>query len=391
MQRSRPLLPLFLALVIFLGLSVCPPFCRASLLRLAADAGFATADTQQKSSPDQLIKTLSSDDPVVRGESLRALEALPAGQVVPKIIDALQTADEELASRLVKVLVEHPAPGEVGPLIALAQKYNGLGSEVFAVLGPEGTHGLMAAAIKNCHSTVGDKSFPIWAGQTASLGGAQARTILRQEALAENPCIRQAALWGLAAQRADEPLSAEEMRDTAKIIVGRLADKNQDVVDTAKSLVTPDPERGRYNNDPMEEFVVQALLDFFHAQTTNPLRAKSLSILALYGDSSVQEMMNNLATDPDPEIKRIASSYSPPQYESDRAEHTESPPSGITSPEIAAQIDRLRKSQNPVDRVAAAKQMAKSNDVVYTAPLIELLKDPIHPCSRGCRRRARHP
>jgi HEAT repeat protein len=127
MDRSRPISALLLFSTLFLGCA-------------------ATVAAQKQTTPEQLIKSLSDPDSSIRGESLRGLEALPTDVVVPKVISALQTADKELANRLVKVLVEHPDPREIEPLLSLAQKYDGLGSEVFAVLGSDGTRALMAAS-----------------------------------------------------------------------------------------------------------------------------------------------------------------------------------------------------------------------------------------------------
>src|ERR1700736_6159933 len=154
-------------------------FPALSLLLSAVFVGSAgTVVAQKRPNPEQLIKTLSDPDPVARGEALRGLEALPTAVVVPEVIAALQSADKEAASRLVKALVEHPDASEFEPLFALAQKYDGLGSEVFAALSTDGTRALMAAAAKNCSANVGEIGFPQWAGETALLGGEPARAIL---------------------------------------------------------------------------------------------------------------------------------------------------------------------------------------------------------------------
>jgi HEAT repeat protein len=358
MDRSRPISALLLFSTLFLGYA-------------------ATVAAQKQTTPEQLIKTLSDPDPSIRGESLRGLEALPKDVVVPKVISALQTADNELANRLVKVLIEHPDPREIEPLLSLAQKYDGLGSEVFAVLGSDGTRALMAASAKNCAANVGEKSFRQWAGETAILGGAPARAILREQTQAENPCTRRAALWGLAIPPENEPKSHEEAQKNAQIIAGRLADKDKDVAGTAEILLTPAEGYNRYGGKPIEEFAVDALLKFFREQTDNSLRAYALTILAMYNEPSVQELMASLAADPDSAIQQMAANYAPPEIEEDDHVHfTRSPDSGITPPEKAAEIERLSKSTNTLDRVAAAKQMGGSGDVDYTAGLIELLKDP---------------
>jgi HEAT repeat protein len=358
MDRSRPTSALLLFSVLFLGCA-------------------STVGAQEQASPDQLLRSLADPDPSIRGEALRGLEALSTEVVVPKVIVALQTADQELASRLVKVLVEHPDAREIEPLISLAKKYDGLGGEVFSVLGSDGTRALMAAAAKNCDANVGEKSFLQWTGETATLGGAPARAILRVNVQAENPCTRRAALWGLAIPPENEPNSQQEAKKNAQIIAGRLADKDKDVAGTAETLLKPAEGYSRYGGKPVEEFAVDALLEFFHAQTDRSLRTYALGILAQYGDPAVQELMTSLPADPDPGIQQIAANYAPPQIEEDDHVHfTRSPDSGITPPEKAAEIERLSKSPNTLDRVAAAKQMGGSGDVDYTAGLIELLKDP---------------
>jgi HEAT repeat protein len=357
MDRSRPLSALLLSLAVFLGCAV-------------------TVGAQQQATPEQLINGLSDPDPIIRGESLRGMEALPTDVVVPKVIVALQTADKDVAIRLVKVLVEHPHPSEIEPLLALAKKYGGFGSEVFAVLGPDGTRALMAAAAKNCDTDVGEKSFLNWSGETASLGGAQARAILREQTQAENPCTRQAALWGLAVLPAFDSSYSQEMQQSVEAIVARLADKNEKVVSTAEQILKPETSSSRYRREALEDYAVQPLLKFFQAQTDAALRFRALNLLALYGDSSVQELMTSLADDPNTDIKKIATSYAPPQEEEDRIHYSEAPQSGITSPEKSAEIKRLHHSTKTLDRVAAANQMGASGDVLYTAGLIELLKDP---------------
>jgi len=352
-------------------------FPALSVLLFSAILGStATVVAQKQANPDQLIKALSDPDPAARGEALRGLEALPTALVIPRAIAALQTADKEVASRLVKVLVEHPDPSEFEPLFALAQKYDGLGSEVFAVLGSDGTRALMAAAAKNCAANVGEKSFPQWAGETAVLGGTAARAVLREQIQAENPCTRQAVLWGLAAALASEPNSPDEMDNIAQTIAGRLADKDKDVVSVAETILKPQEGGGQYGRKPIEEFAVGALLKFFTVQKTNTARVTALGVLALYDHPDVGELMTRLAADSNPEIRKIAKNYNPPQIEDDHVHYTQSPESGITPPEKAAEIERLSHSDNTLDRIAAAKQMGSSGDVDYTAVLIQLLKDP---------------
>jgi HEAT repeat protein len=357
MARSRPISSLLLLSGTFLT-------CAATLV------------AQKEASPEQLIRSLADPDPSIRGESLRSLEALPTDVVVPKVIIALQTADKEAASRLVKVLVEHPDVREIEPLLSLARKYDGLGSEVFAVLGSEGTRALMVAAAKNCDANIGEKSFLQWAGETASLGGAPARAILREKTQAENPCTRRAALWGLAVPPENEPNFQKEEQKNAEIIAERLEDNHKDVAGTAEMLLKPAEGYSRYGGKPIEEFAVDALRKFFRVQTDNSLRAYALAILAMYDDPSVQELMTSLAADPDPAIQQIAANYAPPQIEDDHVHYTRSPDSGVTPPEKAAEIELLSKSKNTPDRIAAAKRMGGSGDVDYTAGLIELLKDP---------------
>jgi hypothetical protein len=108
---------------------------------------------------ESLIQNLSDADPAVRGEALRGLESLPTQVVVRKSIEALRTADRDVAKRLVNVLTKHPDSTEVEPLIELAKKYDGLGTEVFAGLGPAGARGLMSATVRNCDAKVGNASF----------------------------------------------------------------------------------------------------------------------------------------------------------------------------------------------------------------------------------------
>lgn len=272
-----------------------------------------------------------------------------------------------------KVLVEHPDAREIEPLSALARKYDGLGSEVFAVLGSDGTRALMVASAKNCTANVGEKSFLQWAGETATLGGAPARAILREQTQVENPCTRRAALWGLAMPPENEPQFQQEAQKNAEIIAGRLADKDKDVAGTAETLLKPAEGYSRYGGKPVEEFAVDALLKFFRAQTDNSLRAYALAILAMYNDPSVQELMTSLAADPDPAIQQIAANYVPPQpEEEDRIQYTQSPQSGITPPEKSAEIERLSKSTNTLDRVAAAKQMGGSGDASFSLPAASL-------------------
>src|SRR5258708_31654469 len=79
---------------------------------------------QVQQSPESLIQKLSNADPDVRGEALRALQAMPTSIVVPKILDALKTADHDSATRLVKVLGDHPDPSAIKPLIALAKQFD---------------------------------------------------------------------------------------------------------------------------------------------------------------------------------------------------------------------------------------------------------------------------
>jgi HEAT repeat protein len=335
---------------------------------------------QAQQSLEQPIQKLSNADPDVRGEALRALQAMPSSIVVPKILDALKTADHDSATRLVKVLVSHPDPSEIKPLIALAKKYDGLGSEVFAVLGVDGARGLLAAVPENCKTKVetefGTKEFFVWAGETASSGGQAARVVLKQQTKANDACVRLAALYGVAAINQEASGTDEDGNDSAKTIVSCLADSDPEVAQAAIELLKPQEGGGGRYRRWTEDFAAQNLIEFFKAQKVADIRERVLAVLAQYGDEPVQGFMNGLATDSDPHIVEIAKKYAPPVYEEDRVSYSDSPASGITPPEKVAEIERLRGSSDVADRVAAAEEMAKSGDVVYTAGLIELLKDP---------------
>lgn len=330
---------------------------------------------QAQQSPESLIQNLSNADPDVRGEALRALQATPSSIVVPKIIDALKTADHDSAMRLVKVLVNHPDPSEIKPLIALAEKFDGVGSEVFAVLGADGARGLLAAVPENCKTKVGTKEFFVWAGETASSGGQTAHVVLKQHTKANETCVRLAALYGVAAINQETPVTEEDLNDSARTIVSRLADSDSEVAQTAAELLKPEAGGRRYRQST-EDFAAQHLMDFFKTQKVAEVRERVLAVLAQYGDEPVQGFMDGLAADSDPHIVEIAKQYASPAYEEDRISYSDSPASGITPPEKAAEIERLRGSNEVADRVIAAEEMAKSGDVVYTAGLIELLKDP---------------
>jgi len=332
------------------------------------------AQTQQ--SPESLIQKLSNADPDVRGEALRALQAMPSSIVVPKILDALKTTDHDSATRLVKVLVNHPDPSEIKPLIALAKQFDGVGSEVFAVLGAGGARGLLAAVPENCKTKVGTKEFFVWAGETASSGGQTARAVLKQQTKANEACVRLAALYGVAKINQETPVTEEDLDDSARTIVSRLADSDPDVAQEAAGLLKPQDPGGRRYGQSTEDFAAQHLMECFKTQKVAEVRERVLAVLAQYGDEPVQGFMNGLAADSDPHVVEIAKQYAPPAYEEDRVSYSDSPASGITPPEKAAEIERLRGSSDVADRVAAAQEMAKSGDVVYTAGLIELLKDP---------------
>jgi len=335
---------------------------------------FHCARAQQ--SPESLIRELSNADPDVRGEALRALQALPNSIVVPKVLDELKTADRDSAMRLVKVLVNHPDPSEIKPLIALAKKFDGVGSEVFAVLGADGARGLLATAPENCKAKVGTKEFLVWAGETASSGGQAARVVLKQQTKADQACVRLTALYGVAAINQQTSVTDEDLNDSAKTIVSRLADSDSDVAQAAAELLKPQDAGGRRYRRSTEDFAAQHIMEFFNTQKVAEVRKRVLAVLAQYGDEPVQGFMNGLAADSDPPVVEIAKQYAPPAYEEDHVSYSDSPASGITPPEKAAEIERLRGSSDVADRVAAAEEMAKSGDVLYTAGLIELLKDP---------------
>ena len=330
---------------------------------------------QAQQSPELLIQQLSNADPDVRGEALRALQAMPSSIVVPKILDALKTADHDSATRLAKVLVNHPDPSEIKPLIALAKKFDGVGSEVLAVLGSDGARGLLAAVPENYKTKVGTKEFFVWAGETASSGGQTARVVLKQQTKANEACVRLAALYGVAAINQETPVTEEDLNDSARTIVSRLADPDSEVAQTAAELLKPEAGGRRYRQST-EDFAAQHLMEFFKTQKVAEVRERVLAVLAQYGDEPVQGFMDGLAADSNPHIVEIAKRYAPPAYEEDRISYSDSPASGITPPEKAAEIERLRGSNEVADRVNAAEEMAKSGDVVYTAGLVELLKDP---------------
>jgi len=330
---------------------------------------------QAQQTPESLIQKLSNADPDVRGEALRALQAMPSSIVVPKILDALKTADQDSATRLVKVLVNHPDSSEIKPLITLAKKFDGLGSEVFAVLGSDGARRLLAAVPENCKTKVGTKEFFVWAGETASSGGQTARVVLKLQTKANEACVRLAALYGVAAINQETPLTEEDLNDSARTIVSRLADPDSEVAQAAAELLKPEAGGRRYRQ-ATEDCAAQHLMEFFKTQKVAEVRERVLAVLAQYGDEPIQGFMDGLAADSDPHIVEIAKQYAPPAYEEDRIFYSDSPASGITPPEKAAEIDRLRGSKEVADRVTAAEEMAKSGDVVYTAGLIELLKDP---------------
>ncbi len=331
---------------------------------------------QVQQSPESLIQKLSNADPDVRGEALRALQAMPTSIVVPKILDALKTADHDSATRLVKVLVNHPDPSEIKPLIALAKQFDGVGSEVFAVLGADGARGLLAAVPENCKTKVGTKEFFVWVGETASSGGQTARVVLKQQTKANEACVRLAALYGVAEINQETPVTEEDLDDSVRTIVSRLADSDPDVAQAAAELLKPQDPGGRRYGQSTEDFAAQRLMECFKTQKVAEVRERVLAVLAQYGDEPVQGFMNGLAADSDPHVVEIAKQYAPPAYEEDRVSYSDSPASGITPPEKAAEIERLRGSKDVADRVTAAEEMAKSGDVVYTAGLIELLKDP---------------
>ena len=330
---------------------------------------------QAQQNPESLIRKLSDADPDVRGEALHALQAMPSSVVVPKILEALKTADRDSATRLVKVLVSHPDPSEIKPLIELAKKFDGVGSEVFAVLGADGARGLLAAVPENCKAKVGTEEFLVWAGETASSGGDAARAFLKQQTKADERCVRLAALYGVAAINHEASASMEDLSDSAKTIVSRLADSDTEVAETAAELLKPQNPGGRRYQQSTEDSAAEHLIEFFKAQKIADVRERVLEVLAQYGDEPVQGFMEGLGADSDPYIVEIAKKYAPPPYEEDRVSYSESPVSGITPPEKAAEIERLRGSKEPTDRVAAAEEMAKSGDLDYTAGLIELLKD----------------
>jgi HEAT repeat protein len=272
---------------------------------------------QAQQSPESLIQELANADPDVRGEALRALQAMPSSIVVPKILDALKTADHDSATRLVKVLVNHPDPSEIKPLIALAKKCDGVGSEVFAALGSDGARGLLAAVPENCKTKVGTKEFFVWAGETASSGGQTARVVLKQQTKANEACVRLAALYGVAAVNQETPLTEEDLNDSARTIVSRLADPDSEVAQTAAELLKPEAGGRRYRQST-EDFAAQHLMEFFNTQRVPAVRERVLAVLARYGDEPVQGFMDRLAADSDPRIVAIAKQYSPPAYEEDR-------------------------------------------------------------------------
>lgn len=324
---------------------------------------------------ESLIQKLSHADPAVRGEALRGLEALPAKVVVPKAIEALKTADKAVAERLVRVLAYYPDPSEAEPLIELAKKYDGLGAEVFQLLGGAGTRVLMSAAEKNCDANVGDISFLSWAGDTAAHAGPDARVVLLEATKAKNACTRIAGLCGLAKAPTYVRDKTEESEREAAVVVALLADPVERVSKVAENLLTPSAPGWSYGYQ-IADFASEPLLKFFAAEKDPSLRVRVLHILTNYAESSVQELMDQLANDADPSVREIAKNYQPPRYEEERRERGESPQAGVTPSNKLKEIERLTKSKNPQDRTAAAEEMGKSGDVTNTEGLVKLLKDP---------------
>jgi len=334
---------------------------------------FAPAALAQANVPS-LIQNLSNPDPDVRGDALRALKTLPTNAVVPSVLDTLKTANRDVAERLVNVLASHPDDREIGPLIALAEKYDGLGADAFSALGADGVRGLLGAAAKNCDVTVGTVSFSQWAGETAAQADIDTRSLLRQAVHASSPCAREAALAGLARIPDDETTDTGALTKDASLVVAALADPDQRVWEYADRILTPDGPGPRIGNS-LQDYAVEPMLEFFAAQKDAGVRVHVLRILASYGDSDVVDLMKRLADDPNPDIREIASRYQPPEDDT-RADYSESPESGTTPPEQAVKLQRLMDSQNSADRADAAEQMGKSGDVDDTAPLIKLLHDP---------------
>jgi len=334
---------------------------------------FAPAALAQANVPS-LIQNLSNPDPDVRGDALRALKTLPTNAVVPSVLDTLKTANRDVAERLVNVLASHPDDREIGPLIALAEKYDGLGADAFSALGADGVRGLLGAAAKNCDVTVGTVSFSQWAGETAAQADIDTRSLLRQAVHASSPCAREAALAGLARIPDDETTDTGALTKDASLVVAALADPDQRVWEYADRILTPDGPGPRIGNS-LQDYAVEPMLQFFAAQKDAGVRVHVLRILASYGDSDVVDLMKRLANDPNSDIREIASGYQPPEDDT-RADYSESPESGTTPPEQAVKLQRLMDSQNSADRADAAEQMGKSGNVDDTAPLIELLRDP---------------
>ena len=199
---------------------------------------------------------------------------------------------------------------------------------------------------------------------------------VKEQLTGEQPCVRKAALYGMAAVYRISDANRDELEETAELVIARLADSGAQVVETAELLLKPEGDGGRRYNETIEDFAPERLMKFFNAQKDPAVRKRVLTVLAAYGDPSVQQFMDHLAGDSDTAIQEIAKNYVPPKYEEeDRVHYSESPQSGVTPLAKAEEIEHLRQSSNPLDRVSAAEQMGKSGDVLYTAGLIELLKD----------------
>jgi HEAT repeat protein len=185
-----------------------------------------------------------------------------------------------------------------------------------------------------------------------------------------------AAMWGLASLPATDRNGDEEKDRDAATIIGLLADPDERASNVAEEILTLKP-RGRIFGYSIDEFAVRPLVNFFSAERNPALRVRALHILTSYDDPSVQQLMDQLEKDTDPNVREIAKSYEPPTYdERGRIDHVETPRAGNTPADKLNEMGRLTQSKNARDRALAAEEMGKSNDVENTIGLVRLLKDP---------------
>jgi HEAT repeat protein len=339
-------------------------FCSYLLLGRAC-LGFP----QTKTEP--LIQSLSDADPTVRGEALRRLESMPKEQVVPPVLAALEKADRDTAQRLLKVLEEFPDLSEIGPLIRLAKREPGLGTELFSLLGEPGAQVILSQIPQRCTETIEHESFAEWAGIAVARMGGAARLALKKAIDDPNPCVRIASLWGLGLsddESLDPQLNKANVERDVAAVVQRLGDSDAKVRDLAAEALTP--SREIYPGWAMlQGEAVQPLTEFFHSQTERESRLLAIRLLSLY---TCQALMEEAKKDPDPRVREIAEHYQPPE------ESDEGSPAEVALDARASEPNRVQKlmySKLPADRAKAAEEFSKTVDAGSTQHLILLLKD----------------